>query len=96
MGKIGEEFVIILDIEHVLSIDELSMLSGFDDAEKMGVLEDTALLEQKKESESEESEESKSKSKSKESDDEESDSVQASEKNISTDENTPDEKQVDD
>lgn len=26
MGKVGEQFVIILDVDHVLSIDELSML----------------------------------------------------------------------
>jgi len=28
MGKIAEKFVIILDVEHVLSIEELSMLGG--------------------------------------------------------------------
>jgi purine-binding chemotaxis protein CheW len=90
MGKIGEEFVIILDIEHVLSIDELSMLSGFDDAEKMGVLEDTALLEQDKESDTD----------SKESDSKKIESAQSSEQEpeqqTSADENSPDDEQEDD
>jgi purine-binding chemotaxis protein CheW len=31
MGKIAEKFVIILDVEHVLSIEELSMLGGLDE-----------------------------------------------------------------
>lgn len=52
MGKIDGAFVVILDIEHVLSIDELSMLSEIGDP---GLAEekedDTALLEQKEESE---------------------------------------------
>lgn len=52
MGKIGEEFVIILDIEHVLSIEELSMLSEIDSSPS-AVLNDPALLEQNKEPTSE-------------------------------------------
>lgn len=32
MGKIGEQFVVILDIENVLSIDELAMLEDFGQA----------------------------------------------------------------
>ncbi|MDH5613050.1 MAG: chemotaxis protein CheW [Gammaproteobacteria bacterium] len=31
MGKVHDEFVIILDTEHVLSIEELSMLAGLDE-----------------------------------------------------------------
>lgn len=32
MGKVNDEFVIILDIDHVLSIDELSELTGMGDS----------------------------------------------------------------
>lgn len=57
MGKIGEEFVIILDIEHVLSIEELSMLSEMDDSQlgalEVAAKEDPALLEQNEESNNE-------------------------------------------
>jgi len=28
VGKVGERFVILLDVRHVLSVDELSALSG--------------------------------------------------------------------
>ena len=52
MGKIDGKFVIILDIEHVLSIDELSMLTGIDDPAQIEAQDDAVLLEQNKESES--------------------------------------------
>jgi purine-binding chemotaxis protein CheW len=34
MGKVHDEFVIILDTEHVLSIEELSMLAGLDERDQ--------------------------------------------------------------
>jgi purine-binding chemotaxis protein CheW len=37
MGKIGEKFVILLDIDHVLSVDELVMLGEMKDAPAAGL-----------------------------------------------------------
>lgn len=51
MGKIGEDFVIILDIEHVLSIDELSMLAGLNDSVQNDSQDDVESLEQLNETE---------------------------------------------
>jgi purine-binding chemotaxis protein CheW len=37
MGKIGEKFVILLDIDHVLSVDELAMLGEMESAPAAGL-----------------------------------------------------------
>lgn len=52
MGKIGEEFVIILDIDNVLSIEELSMLTDMSGTEQIGKQDNAASLEQSKEEDS--------------------------------------------
>jgi len=51
MGKIGDDFVIILDIDHVLSIDELSMLNDLDNSKEALIesKDETQLLEQESE-----------------------------------------------
>ena len=43
MGKVHDEFVIILDTEHVLSIEELSMLAGIDESDQTNEAEQTKL-----------------------------------------------------